>query len=110
MPLNLLEKKSVILINDLGLAFIIFGLPFFLSSSIGLLRFPDIYTRLHALTKADNVGLGLIILGLILQAKSWAVVAKLLLIWILILIASSASCHLVARSALRKGVQPWSRK
>ncbi len=94
----------------LGSGVIIMGLPFFLSGTVGLLRFPDIYTRLHALTKADNVGLGMIILGLILQAGSWAVVAKLFFIWILVLIASSASCHLVARRALQKRIQPWSRK
>lgn len=83
------------------------GLPFFLSGSLGLLRFPDIYTRLHALTKADNVGLGLLVCGLALQADNWSVIARLLIIWLLVLIASSSSCHLVARSALRKGIQPW---
>ena len=92
-----------------GTALIILGLPFFLSGTVGLLRFPDIYTRLHALTKADNVGLGCIISGLALQSDSWAVTAKLLLIWLLVLVASSASCHLIARSAMQKNIQPWKR-
>lgn len=95
--------------DKIGLFFIVAGIPFFLSGTIGLLRFPDIYTRLHALTKADNVGLGLIVLGLAFEADSWFTVAKLMLIWILVLIASSASCHLVARRALQKQIQPWSR-
>jgi multicomponent Na+:H+ antiporter subunit G len=98
----------VILYNS-GTILIILGLPFFLSGTIGLIRFPDIYTRLHALTKADNVGLGCIVIGLALQSGSWAVAAKLLLIWLLVLIASSASCHLVARSAMKKNIQPWTR-
>lgn len=98
------------ILHNIGFVFLLAGVPFFLSGTVGLLRFPDIYTRLHALTKADNVGLGMIILGLALQASSWYNVAKLLLIWILVLVASSASCHIVARRALQKGVVPWSRK
>ncbi len=83
------------------------GAGFFLAGTLGLLRFPDVYTRLHALTKADNVGLGLIVTGLALQAESWAVVGKLALIWLLVLVASATGAHLVARGALRRGVRPW---
>ena len=93
----------------LGVILVAIGMPFFLSGTVGLLRFPDIYTRLHALTKADNVGLFLVIVGLALQSESILMVGKLLLIWILVLIASSASCHLIARSARQKGIQPWKR-
>jgi multicomponent Na+:H+ antiporter subunit G len=92
-----------------GTFFIMLGLPFFLSGTVGLLRFPDIYTRLHALTKADNIGLGCIVCGLALQSGSWLVTAKLLIIWLLVLVASSASCHLVARSAMQKKIKPWTR-
>ncbi len=92
-----------------GTVLIILGIPFFLSGTVGLIRFPDIYTRLHALTKADNVGLGCIVCGLALQSGSWIVTARLLLIWLLVLIANSASCHLIARSAMQKNIQPWTR-
>ena len=51
--------------------FICVGVLFFISGTVGLLRLPDIYTRLHALTKADNVGLGFIVLGLSIQSESW---------------------------------------
>ena len=97
------------ILHKLGLVLVMAGLPFFLSGSLGLLRFPDIYTRLHALTKADNLGLGMLICGLALQADSWAVIIRLLIIWLLVLVASSASCHLVARSAFHKGIEPWFR-
>ena len=96
-------------LDTFGILCITMGLPFFLTGTIGLLRFPDIYTRLHALTKADNVGLGIIILGLSLQADNLFTVAKLILIWLLVLIASSASCHLVARSAMQKNIHPWTK-
>ena len=92
-----------------GTVFIVIGLVFFLSGTVGLIRFPDIYTRLHALTKADNVGLGCVVFGLALQSDSWAITIKLLLIWLLVLIASSASCHLIASSAMEKKIKPWTR-
>jgi len=95
------------LIELITLLLLIAGGIFFLAGTLGLLRFPDVYTRLHALTKSDNVGLGLVIAALMLQAGSWAIAGKLLLIWLLVLVASSVACHLVARSALQRGVKPW---
>ncbi|MEO1199570.1 MAG: monovalent cation/H(+) antiporter subunit G [Pseudomonadota bacterium] len=83
------------------------GAGFFLAGTLGLLRFPDVYTRLHSLTKADNVGLGLMAAGLAVQAESWAAIGKIALIWLLVLLASATGAHLVARSALRKGIKPW---
>ena len=91
----------------LTLLLLLAGAVFFLAGTVGLLRFPDVYTRLHALTKADNVGLGLVVAGLVLQAESWAAMGKLLLIWLLVLLASASVAHLVARTALRKGIRPW---
>jgi multicomponent Na+:H+ antiporter subunit G len=83
----------------IGLALIATGMLFFIAGTVGLLRFPDVYTRLHALTKADNLGLGLVILGLALQADDVTQVLKLLLIWALVLIAGAAACHLIAQRA-----------
>ena len=85
------------------------GAAFFLAGTVGLLRFPDVYTRLHALTKADNVGLGLVVAGLALQAESWAVAGKLLLIWLLVLLAGASVAHLVAGAARRRGIRLWQR-
>ncbi len=85
------------------------GAVFFLAGTLGLLRFPDVYTRLHALTKADNVGLGLMVVGLAVQAESWAVAGKLLLIWLLVLLAGASVAHLVSRGALQRGIQLWRR-
>ena len=85
----------------LALALIGAGVVFFVAGSIGLVRLPDLLSRLHALTKADNVGLGLVVLGLMLQAKDVFEVLRLLLVWLLALFASSVACYLVANSALR---------
>jgi multicomponent Na+:H+ antiporter subunit G len=83
------------------------GAFFYFAGTVGLLRFPDLYTRLHALAKVDNLGLGCIVLGLALQADSLAVAAKLLLIWPLALIASAAIGYVIARRADALGIAPW---
>jgi len=77
------------------------GAFFFLAGTAGLLRFPDPLTRLHALTKADNLGLGLIVLGLLPQTASLLGGLKLVLVWALVQIGSSAASQLLARIALR---------
>ena len=78
------------------------GVGFYLVGSIGLLRLPDLYTRLHAVTKADNLGLGLVAFGLMLQAEGLLEAAKILLVWLLILPASAAAGHLIARWTWRR--------
>lgn len=74
---------------------------FFLAGTAGLMRFPDTLTRLHALTKADNLGLGLVVLGIIPQVGVLASL-KLIVVWLLLLVASSAVSQLIARAARRQ--------
>ena len=71
---------------------------FFLAGTVGLLRFPDTLTRLHALTKADNLALGLVVLGLIPRAAGLANALKLVCVWLLILLGSAAVSQLIARA------------
>ncbi len=87
-------------------AVLLAGVLFFSVGTIGVLRFPDVYTRVHALTKADNLGLGLVVLALMPSAGSIAGALKLLLVWALVLAASATSGHLVARRARARGVKP----
>jgi multicomponent Na+:H+ antiporter subunit G len=84
-------------------ALIVAGAFFFLTGTLGLIRFPDVFSRLHALTKADNLGLGLIVFGLAWQSGSVLVTLKLLLVWLLAMCASALSGHLIAQYALRGG-------
>lgn len=78
------------------------GLFFFVAGSVGFLRFPDVFSRLHALTKADNLGLGFIALGTAFQARAWRDVALLALIWGLVLLAAGTVSQLISRDALRE--------
>jgi multicomponent Na+:H+ antiporter subunit G len=86
---------------------LLIGAFFFLAGTVGLLRFPDVYTRLHALAKADNLGLGCVLAGLALQADGVAAALKLLLVWPLVLAASAAVGYVIARRADALGIAPW---
>ncbi|MBT2968741.1 MAG: monovalent cation/H(+) antiporter subunit G [Candidatus Thiodiazotropha sp. (ex Ctena orbiculata)] len=90
------------MIDLLALILVFSGIAFFFFGAIGLLRLPDLHSRLHALTKADNLGLGLVIVGVALLHGSPLAALKLLLIWLLVLLGSAASAHLISQYALRR--------
>lgn len=73
------------------------GAFLFMAGTVGLLRFPDALTRLHALTKVDNLGLGLIVLGLLPHANGWLGALKLIGVWILVQFSGAMVTQLVAR-------------
>lgn len=79
------------------------GLVFFVAGTVGLLRFPDTLTRLHALTKADNLGFGLIVLGLLPQCSDVFMALKLIAIWALVQFAGASASQLIAQFARRGG-------
>lgn len=81
------------------------GTFFFVAGTLGLLRFPDIYARLHAVTKADTLGLGLIVFGLCLRADGWQPVLMMLLTWILVMASGATACQLLARYAQEEAKQ-----
>ena len=74
------------------------GAFFFFAGTIGLLRFPDVPTRLHALTKADNLGLGLVALGLLPQMSGPLAALKLISVWLFALISGAIATQLIVRA------------
>lgn len=76
-----------------------FGTFFFIAGTVGLLRFPDVPTRLHALTKVDNLGLGLVALGLLPHAGGLLGALKLVSVWLFALISGAIVTQLIARAA-----------
>ena len=75
-------RRGMSLVRDaLTIVAVSAGAFFFLAGTVGLLRFPDALSRLHALTKADNLGLGLIVLGLLFQAAGCAPALQLVVVW-----------------------------
>ena len=74
------------------------GAIFFLAGTLGLLRFPDTLTRLLALTKADNLGLGLVVLGLLPQVSSPLGWLGLIAVWLLAMLSGATIGQLLART------------
>lgn len=87
------------LILGLQVISISLGVLFFLIGTIGIIRFPDTLSRIHALTKADNLGLGFIVFGILPSLPSVSMVVKVLFCWLLILAAAATNSYLVAKRA-----------
>lgn len=90
-----------LVLNIFTIVAVLAGAFFFFAGTVGLLRFPDTLTRLHALTKADNLGLGLVVMGLLPQAEWPFDVIKLLAIWLFTLLAGATVGQLMAQAARR---------
>jgi multicomponent Na+:H+ antiporter subunit G len=91
------------LLGVLTLAAVAGGVFFFLAGTVGLLRFPDTLTRLHALTKADNLALGLVVLGLLPRMTGLADALKLICVWLIVLLGSATVSQLIAYAVRREG-------
>ena len=77
-----------------------------LTGAVGMIRFPDFFTRLHAASVIDTLGCMLIVLGLILQAGFSIVTIKLILIVIFILFTSPSAAHALAKASLHGHMKP----
>lgn len=87
--------------------FLTIGCFLLLVASIGVIRFPDFFSRMHAAGKADTMGQSCIIIGLIIYSGFNQVSLKLLIIMIMVLIINSTATHYLAKAAYMKGVKPW---
>ncbi|MFH1568778.1 MAG: monovalent cation/H(+) antiporter subunit G [Gemmatimonadota bacterium] len=81
------------------------GAFFCLVGGVGLLRLPEFYTRLHAAGITDTLGAALVLSGLMLQAGSWLVAAKLALILGMLWLTSPTSSHAIAKAARMSGLR-----
>lgn len=78
------------------------GLLHFLAGTVGLLRFPDVLSRVHALTKADGVGLGLVVLGLLPLSGGVLDGLKLVVVWILVMVSGATVGQMIAAIGRRQ--------
>ena len=78
-------------------------------AALVILRFPDVYTRLHAASKAGPLGAGLIILGVAFASGDWAIAIRCVLGFFFLILTSPVSAHLLARAALKSGTNPDTR-
>jgi multicomponent Na+:H+ antiporter subunit G len=83
------------------------GLFFMLVGTIGVLRMPDVYTRLHAAGMTDTLGAGFLILGMCFQTGMTLLTLRLLLVYAFLLFTSPIGTHALARAALSGNVEPF---
>lgn len=89
-----------------GSALCLVGAILCMIGTIGVMRFPDFYTRMHAASITDTSGATVILIGMALMAPGWLVVAKLVAIFWLLFLTSPASSHAVVNAAHTAGLQP----
>lgn len=87
---------------------VIAGLLWLAVGGVGVLRFPDFYTRLHPAGKADTFGASLVLFGLVVHQGFSLLSVKILLVEAFILLANPAASHVLGRAAHRSGLAPWS--
>lgn len=92
-------------LDVLGALAVLAGTVFALLGTVGLLRFPDPMSRLHALTKADGAGLGMCVAGLALIGRDPGAIAVMVLTWLAVMLSGATAAHLVARRALERQEQ-----
>ena len=88
---------------------IVLGVGFLALGTLGVVRFPDYYSRTHAVAKAETLGTLLVFGGLLLYLRLGAGTAQLILITIFAFLVNPTSTHALARVALRRGVKAWRR-
>jgi multicomponent Na+:H+ antiporter subunit G len=97
-------------VTILALVFLVSGFFFIVVAAIGVIRFPDFYTRLHAAGKGDTLGIALFVIGLALYNGFNLVSLKLFLIVLFIFLANPIGGHVLSRAAFKSELKPWTRK
>lgn len=100
--INMMRELAIV-------ALLLIGVLFFLAGTLGLLRLPDCYARIHAVSKCDTVGAGAILLALALLVEPDPHALKILVLLALVLLSSPTSSHALARAAHLTGLRPWTR-
>lgn len=86
--------------------FLLIGSFLCLSGGLGILRFPDFYTRMHAVSVTETLATAMILLGLMLQSPDILVLLKLIIILLMVLLISPAASHALSHAAMRNDLMP----
>lgn len=98
------------ILSSLAVALVVIGLLTMLVGSIGIIRLPDFFSRTHAASKVDTVGIVILLTGMAVY-EGWSLTSgKLVLAICFIAITNPVGIHILARAALRLGVKPWRRQ
>ncbi len=103
MSLGLIQQLA-------GGLFMVVGLLFMFLGSLGILRLPDFYSRTHAASKVDTVGIMVVLLGIAILEGFTINTAKIGLAIVFLTLTNPVAAHALARAAMRHGFKPWQRK
>jgi len=93
--------------ESIALLLLLLGAVFMLLAAIGMVRMPDVLTRLHSSTKSVTLGVGLIMVGVALVFGDFAIGVRALAIVIFMFSTTPVSAHMIARAAYLSGVPLW---
>jgi multicomponent Na+:H+ antiporter subunit G len=93
-----------------GLGLIMAGLTFMALGSVGLVRLPDFFSRAHAASKVDTVGIAVVLLGVAVLEGFTLNSAKVLVAALFVMLTNPVATHALARAALFQGHKPWRRE
>ncbi len=94
------------MLDVLSWALIVTGSFFVFTGAVGLIRLPTFFTRMHGAGVTDTMGAGLMLAGMLLQSGTWIVAAKLILIFLFMMITGPTATHALAKAALHGGLRP----
>ena len=98
------------IVHLLSMFFLFGGLFFFFTATVGLLRFPDFFTRLHATGKGDTLAVFLSLIGLALYEGFSLVSLKIIFIAVFVFIAQPTATHAISRAGMKRGLKPWTKE
>ncbi len=104
-----LAENFAVVQPSLGAALCVLGAALAAIGTVGVLRFPDFYTRLHAASVTDTSSATTMLIGMALLSPDWLTVFKLAVIWVCLFLATPTATHAVANAAYTAGLQPWTR-
>lgn len=94
------------ILNILSWILLVLGGFLCISGAVGLLRFPDFFTRMHAASVTDTLATAMILFGLLIQAETWLIQVKLVMVLLFVLLTSPTAGHALVKAALHAGLKP----
>lgn len=95
--------------NYIGFSLVAIGLIFIIIGSVGIVRLPDFFSRTHAASKVDTVGVTIVAIGVACIEGFTLSGLKVLLVALFVMLTNPVAAHALARAAIRSGVKPWER-
>lgn len=95
------------MIDVISMFLLVVGCLFFLISAIGVIKFPDSFSRMHAASKASSLGMGLILLSAVLHFESWSATLKAGFAILFIFLTTPVAAHILGRAGYLTGARKW---